>query len=101
MSCVPLFNACFVTFPSAEPCSIALLPADETDVSVTLLKKDVNKLFAVFGLVLVNCAYIVFGINSCLIDVCAVVFVDDTEELCKIYAVVVTGLDSGSHLCIG
>ena len=100
MLSIPLFYAGLVTFPSAEPCSIALLPADETDISVALVEKDLYQLFAVLRLVLVNSTDIIWGICSCLEDICAVSFADDTEELCKIYSVVVTCLDSGSHLCV-
>ena len=97
---VPLLYASLVSFSSAEPCSIALLPADETDVSVALVEKDLNQLLAVFRLVLVNSSNIVWGVGSCLEDICAVLFADDTEELCKIYFVVITCLDCGSHLCV-
>ena len=97
---VPLFYASLVSFPSAEPCSVALLPADETDVSVALVEKDLNQLLAVFRLVLVYSTDVIWGIGSCLEDVCAVLLADDTEELCEIYFVVITCLDCGSHLCI-
>ncbi len=40
MLCVPFLNTSFIAFPSAEPCSITLLPADQTDVSVTFFPKE-------------------------------------------------------------
>ena len=42
MLCVPFLNASFVAFPSAKPGSVALLPADQTDVSVALVQKNLN-----------------------------------------------------------
>ncbi len=98
---VPFFYAGLVAFPSAKPCSVALLPADQTDVPVTLFDQDVDQVLAVLGLVLMDRAYEVLGICSCLIDLGAGFFADDTEELCQIYAVVVAGLNGGCHLCIG
>ena len=77
MLSIPLFYACLISFPSSEPCSIALLPADETDISVALVEKDLNQLLAVFRLVLVNSSNIVWGVGSCLEDICAVLFADD------------------------
>ena len=101
MSCVPLLNACLVAFPSAEPGRVALLPADQADVAVALVQKDLDQLLAVLRLVLVDSAHIVSGISCCLVDVCAGLGVDDAEELCKINAVVIAGLDGGSHFRIG
>ena len=101
MCLVPLVNACFVAFPSSKPGCISLLPADQTDVTVTLIKKDVYKSFTVCRLILMYCSDVISRIFCCLINVCAVRLADNTEELCQIYAVVVTCLNCGCHLCIG
>ncbi|OQA25199.1 MAG: hypothetical protein BWY61_01055 [Firmicutes bacterium ADurb.Bin354] len=101
MSTVPLFYTSLVAFPSSEPCSITLFPTYKTDISVALIKKDLNKLLAVLRLVFVNRTYIVGRINSCFIDICTCLRIDDTEELSKINTVIVTCLDSRSHLGIG
>ena len=75
---VPFFYAGLVAFPSAKPCSVALLPADQTDVPVTLFDQDVDQVLAVLGLVLMNRADEVLGICSCLLDLGAGFFADDT-----------------------
>ena len=100
MFSIPLIYASLVAFPAAEPCGIALLPADQTDVAAALVKKDLHQLLAVFGFIFMNCACIIVGSLSQFIDVRIGIFADDAEELCQIYAVVIGGIDCGHHLCI-
>ena len=100
MILVPLVNTGLVAFPSAEPCRITLLPADQTDVSAALVKQDVDQLLAVLRLVLMNSADIVIGSLSQIIDILAVLLADDAEELSQINLVRVAGRDCGLHLGI-
>ena len=100
MLSIPFFYACFVTFPSSKPGCISLLPADQTDVTITFLKKNIYKCLAVCRLILMNCSDIVRRVSSHLIDISAVLLADYTEELCQIYFVVITGFNCGCHLCI-
>ena len=98
MILVPLVNTGLVAFPSAEPCRIALLPADQTDVSAALVKQDVDQLLTVLRLVLMNSADIIIRSLCQIIDILAVLLADDTEELSQINLVCIAGRDCGLHL---
>ena len=67
--------------------------ADKTDVTITFVKKNLNKFFTVCRLIFMNCSDVVSGIFCCFIDICTVFFADYTEELCKIYFIIITCLD--------
>ena len=95
---VPFLDASFVAFPTAEPGSVALLPADEADVTAALVETDLDELLAVLYFVLMDSADVVRGFDRLLVDVRVLVFVDDAEELCDVDAIVVGRLDGGSHL---
>ena len=101
MAGVPVFDASLVAFPAAEPRRVALLPADEADVAAALVQKDLHELLAVLDFVLMHSADVVRGLHGLVVDVLALVLVDDAEELGEIDAVVVRRLDRGSHLRVG
>ena len=97
---IPLVNSGLIAFPSAKPCRVTLLPADEADVSAALVKKNVHKLLTVLRLVLMDRTDIVIRSRRQLIDIRVCFFADDTEELCKIHTLVIAGGNRRGHLGI-
>ena len=94
---IPLFYCLLVTSPSLLECSITNCPCFKTDVSVTILKKQIYKCISVCNLVLMNCTKIILGIACGLVNFRAVLFRDNTEELCQINLVCIAGLNCGCH----
>ena len=101
MFLIPFLYAGLIAFPSAKPCSITLFPADQSDISVTLIEQNLNQLLTVFRFILVNCSHIICRISCCLINIRVVIFADYSEELSQIYLIIVTGLDRRCHFRIG
>ena len=97
---VPLVDSLLIAFITGKEGSIADGPAFKHDVSVALLKKEVDQRVAVGNFIFMNSAKIVLGLLSQLVDRSALLsgVADDAEELGQINLVCFAGLDCGKHL---
>ena len=97
---VPLVDCLLIAFIAGKEGSITDGPAFKHNVSVALLKKEINQSVAVGDLVLMDCTKIVLRLFCQLIDRSALLsgVADDAEELGQIDLVCFAGLDCRKHL---